>query len=76
MRRCPRLGPSQREEQALLEYAGGWDKHDKLVLADPGEIGEPYGLIAACKSEKTDRIVSDRRRQNAREAVLLGSSPT
>ena len=58
----------------LLDYARGWDQFGKLVLSRPSETGEPYGLIAAWKSEEVDRIVSDRRRQNAREAFLGGES--
>ena len=46
--------------QPLLDYAKGWGRFGKLLLARPNETGEPYGLIAAWKSEDIDRIVSDR----------------
>ena len=46
----------------------------KLALVRPESAPEPYSLIAVYKDPDKDRVVSDRRRRNAREHHLHGAS--
>eukprot|EP00974_Lingulodinium_polyedra_P014103 1365162-Lingulodinium_polyedra.AAC.1 len=66
--------PRPERDEQLIAYARSWDAVQKLHLARPEEVREPFGLIAAFKDDKRDRIVSDRRRANAWEAHLEGAS--
>jgi hypothetical protein len=64
------------EEGELVAYAKSWDKQGKLWLCGEDEVpsGKRSKFIPVWKDEHTDRIVHDRRRMNAMEAHLGGSS--
>ena len=73
-RPCPAPKARRVRNEQILAYTREWDHFGKLVLAPAGAVAEPYQLIAAPKDANVDRIVSDRRRQNAREGHIEGAS--
>ena len=66
--------PPHRSDAEVLKYVLTWDAGDKLELALPDEVSDRFQHIAVPKDEHKDRVVSDRRRRNAREYHLRGAS--
>ena len=60
----------------LVAYARKWDRHGKLhlFLVSDVDIDDMSDLMAVWKSASEDRVVSDRRRRNAKEVHLAGAS--
>ena len=70
----PPPNPPSRVDAEVVKYCRGWDAGGKLALALPSEVSDRFQHIAVPKNETSDRVVSDRRRRNAREFHLRGSS--
>ena len=64
----PQAQPKRDPE--LLSFVRKWDGVGKLALLADEEVEDFYQLIAVAKDQDVDRIVSDRRRRNARERRL------
>ena len=73
-RTTPIPNPPNRADAEVLKYVRSWDAGDKLELALPDEVSDRFQHIAVPKDAHKDRVVSDRRRRNAREFHLRGAS--